>query len=150
MKHIEILKLICKYKELIDRAYKEKRVFNIPYELYEIGLFNKIGEYYYLNESYKNFVDTLLSRADYSYIAQDFEKEIKRLANLIEDYKTKKDNFTKDLIFEIVKNIFDGMKNRDKRVLALIEKLEGDKISDLEILIKEAKKILSDIEDVIK
>jgi hypothetical protein len=42
------------------------------------------------------------------------------------------------------------MKNRDKRVLALIEKLESDEISELEFLIKEAKRILEDVSEIMQ
>jgi hypothetical protein len=43
MKHIELLNLICRNRKIIDEAYKQKKLFSVPNELVEIGLFNKIG-----------------------------------------------------------------------------------------------------------
>ncbi|EDM23104.1 hypothetical protein [Caminibacter mediatlanticus] len=150
MKHIEVLNLICKYRKIIDEAYRseKKALISIPNELVEIGLFNKIGSFYYLNEAYINLVDTLLVRVDYSYVAEDFEKELKRLVELKEEYKLKKANALKELILKLINQIYQGMLNRDKKVLALIEKLENDELSSLDLLISEAKRILADVEDI--
>ncbi len=150
MKHIEALNLICKYKKLIDEAYRseKKALISVPNELVEIGLFNKIGGFYYLNEVYINFIDTLLVRVDFSYVAEDFEKELKRVIELKEEFKLKKSIALKELIFKLINQIYQGMLNRDKKVLALIEKLENDEVSELDVLIKEAKRILADVEDI--
>jgi hypothetical protein len=148
MKHIELLNLLCRHKKLIDQAYKEKKLLSVPFELEEIGLFNKIGGYYYLNEVYFNFIDTLLARADFSYVAEDFEKEIKKLLDIKNEYKITKSNYLRELIFKFLNKIYQGMKNRDKRLLGLIEKLENDEISELDFLIKEAKHILSSVEEI--
>ncbi|WP_457565124.1 hypothetical protein, partial [Caminibacter sp.] len=82
MRHIELLNLLCRYRKIIDEAYKHKKIISAPKELVQIGLFSKIGNFYYINEIYLNFVDTLLARADFSYVAEDFEKEIKKLKSL--------------------------------------------------------------------
>jgi len=150
MKHIELLNLICKHRKVIDEAYKQKRILSAPKELVEIGLFNKIGEFYYINEVYVNFVDTLLSRADFSYIAEDFEKELQKLIDYKKDYEIKKTSLLNELISSLITKIYQGMKNRDKKLLALIENLEKDEESNLDFLIKEAKKILKDIEEIIE
>jgi len=148
MKHIELLNLLCRYKKLLDDAYKQKKLLFVPQELLEIGLFSKVGGYYYLNEVYINFVDTLLARADFSYIAEDFDKELKKLIELKEEFKLNNSLAIKELIYQLLNKIYQGMKNRDKRLLGLIEKLENDEVSELEFLIKEAKNILKDIEEI--
>ena len=148
MKHIELLNLLCRHRKILDEAYRQKKLLSIPSELEEIGLFSKVGGYYYLNEIYFNFIDTLLSRADFSYIAEDFDKELKKLLELKEEYKLNKSNYLRDLIFKLLNKIYQGMKNRDKRLLGLIEKLENDEVSELEFLIKEAKSILGDVEEI--
>ena len=150
MKHIELLNLLCRHRKLLDEAYKNKKLLSVPHELVEIGLFSKIGGYYYLNEIYFTFVDTLLARADFSYVAEDFEKEVKKLIELKEEYKLNKSSFVRDLIYKLLNKIYQGMKNRDKRLLGLIEKLENDEVSELEFLIKEAKNILKDVEEIMK
>jgi len=150
MRHIELLDVLCRYKKLLDSAYKQKKLLSVPQELMEIGLFSKVGGFYYLNEVYFTFVDTLLSRADFSYVAEDFEKELKKLISLKEDYKYHKSPYISDLIYKLLTKIYQGMLNRDKRLLGLIEKLENDEVSELEFLIKEAKGILSDIEEIMR
>jgi len=150
MKHIELLNLLCRHRKLLDEAYKNRKLLSIPPELAEIGLFNKVGGYYYLNEIYYTFVDTLLARADFSYIAEDFEKELKKLIELKEEYKHNKTSYLRDLIFKLLNTIYQGMKNRDKRLLGLVEKLENDEVSELEFLIKEAKNILADVEEIMQ
>ena len=150
MKHIELLNLICKYKKVLDEAYKQKKLLSVPDELLKLGLFNKIGGYYYINEVYLNFVDTLLARADFSYIAEDFEEEVKKLLSLKDEYKLKKSSFISELIFKLFNKIYQGMINRDKRVKALIENLESDDRSELDFLIKEAKSILNRINELIE
>lgn len=149
MNHIELLNLLCRYRKTIDDAYKNRKLLSVPQELAEIGLFNKIGNFYYLNEIYFSFVDTLLARADFSYIAEDFDRELKRLAELKEEYKTVKTPFVRELIFKFLNKIYQGIKNRDKRIRGLIEKLENDEISELDFLIKEGKNILKDVEEII-
>ncbi|MEO1927560.1 MAG: hypothetical protein ABGX26_02610 [Nautiliaceae bacterium] len=150
MKHIELLNLLCRHRKILDEAYKQKKLLSVPHELVEIGLFSKVGGYYYLNEIYFTFVDTLLARADFSYIAEDFEKEVKKLIELKEEYKLNKSTFLRDLIYKLLNKIYQGMKNRDKRLLGLVEKLENDEISELEFLIKEAKNILKDVEEIMQ
>jgi hypothetical protein len=150
MKHIELLNLICKNRKIIDEAYKQKKLLSVPNELVEIGLFNKIGGFYYINEIYLNFVDTLLSRADLSYVAEDFEKELQKLIEYKSEYSLKRSKYLSEIITSLITKIYQGMKNRDKRVLALIENFENDKSSDLDFLIKEAKRILADIEDIMQ
>ncbi|NPA87434.1 MAG: hypothetical protein GXO01_01890 [Epsilonproteobacteria bacterium] len=150
MKHIELLNLLCRHRKLLDTAYKQKKLLSVPSELIEIGLFNKVGGYYYLNDIYFNFVDTLLARADFSYIAEDFDKELKKLSEMKEEFKINKSAHVKEIISKLLNRIYQGMKNRDRKVLALIERLENDELSDLEILIKEARRILADVTEIME
>jgi len=150
MKHIELLNLICRYKKIIDEAYRHKKILSAPKELVEIGLFNKIGGFYYINEIYLNFVDTLLKRADLSYILEDFEKELKKLMEYKNEYEINKSKVLNEIIVSLITKIYQGMKNRDKRVMALIENLEKDEENNLDFLINEAKRILIDVEDIMK
>jgi len=150
VRHIELLNLICKYKKILDEGYKNKKILSVPDEFLKVGLFNKVGEYYYINEAYLNFVDTLLARADFSYIAEDFEEEMKKLISLKDEYKLKKSSIINELIFKLLNKIYQGMLNRDKRIKALIENLENDDKSELDFLIKEAKSVLNRISEVIE
>ncbi len=150
MKHIELLNLLCKHRKILDEAYKHKKLLSVPNELVNIGFFSKIGGYYYINEVYLNFIDTILARADFSYIAEDFEEEVKKLLSLKEEYKLKHSSVISELIFKLLNKIYQGMQNRDKRVKALIENLENDSESELDFLIKEAKGILGRITEIME
>ena len=150
MRHIELLNLLCKHRKILDEAYKHKKLLSVPNELLNIGLFSKIGGYYYINEVYLNFIDTILARADFSYIAEDFEEEVKKLLSLKEEYKLKHSSVVSELIFKLLNKIYQGMQNRDKRVKALIENLENDSESELDFLIKEAKDILDRITEIME
>jgi len=149
MKHIELLNLLCRYKKIIDAGYKEKKLISVPKELVEVGIFNKIDNYYYINDLYLDFVNTLLARSDISYVFEDYEKELKRLIEYKEEYKVTKNSFYIDGMYKLVNKIFQGMQNRDKMILSLILGFERDNISDIDILIKEAKRILEEIESLI-
>ena len=150
MKHIELLNLLCRHRKLLDEAYKNKKLISAPKELVEVGLFSQIGGYYYLNEIYLNFIDTLLARADFSYIAEDFEEELKKVASLKEEYTLKHSRPIYELTLKLLNKIYQGMVNRDKRVKALIENLENDSDSELDFLIREAKNILVRITEIME
>jgi hypothetical protein len=149
MKHIELLSLLCKNRNLIDEAYKEKKLSFAPSNLVESGIFVKIGNYYYLNEIYLNFVNTILARADVNIVFEDYEKELKRVIEYKKEYEATNKEFYLESIFNMVNKIYQNMENRDKLILSLIVSFERDNISDIDILINEAKRILKEIEELI-
>jgi len=149
MKHIELLNLLCKQRKILDEAYKQKKLISVPKELVEIGLFIKIDEYYYLNEIYLNFINTLLNRSEIDFVFEDFEKELKRLIEYKNEYFATKNSFYLDGLYNLSNKIFQGMKNRDKMILGLIVSFERDNIREIDILIKETTRILGEIENLI-
>ena len=149
MRHIELLNLLCRHRKILDEAYKQKKLISVPKEFVEIGLFIKIDEYYYLNEIYLNFINTLLSRSEINFVFEDFEKELKRLIEYKNEYFSTKNSFYLDGIYNLANKVFQGMINRDKMILGLIVSFERDNISEIDILIKEATRILNEIESLI-
>ena len=117
MKHIELLNLICKHKKIFDEAYKNKKIISAPKELVQTGLFIKIDEYYYLNEIYINFANTLLARSEIDFIFEDFEKELKRVIEYKNEYFVTKNGFYLDFLYNLSNRIFQGMKNKIKKIL---------------------------------
>jgi hypothetical protein len=146
--HLDFLNLLCKNKSIIDEAYKRKKInFTPPSELVEIGFFQKVGKYYYINSTYINLIDTILKRAEIGDIAEDFDKELKRLSEYKKEYKEKKSAYLAEIIDKLLVKIYQGMQNRDSRLLSLIEKLEKED-NELDFLIKEANRIVSDIKEI--
>ncbi len=72
MKHLDLIKLVSKNAELIDRAYRQESIQNIEEKLVDSTLFIKINDRYKLNKNYLNFVDSVLQRVDYSKIFGDY------------------------------------------------------------------------------
>ena len=146
MKHLEFLNLLCKYRKIINEGYIRSKLISIPNELEEVGLFKKIGNYYYLNDSYKNFVNTILQRVDFDYIVEDLEKEIKRVEFLKEEFFNTSSLFVLEQLKNMVLKIFQTIQNRDKSLNSVLNMLEKDNKASLDFLIKEAKRIVNDIE----
>ncbi len=146
MKHLEFLNLLCKYRKIINEAYIRSKLISIPNELEEVGLFKRIGNYYYLNDSYKNFVNTILQRFDFDYIVEYLEKEIKRVEFLKEEFFNTSSLFVLEQLKNMVLKIFQTIQNRDKSLNSVLNMLEKDNKASLDFLIKEAKRIVNDIE----
>ena len=86
MKHIDLLKLLDRNAEIIDRAYRGESIQSVEAELLDATLFLKINKRYKLNKNYFNFADSILQRVDYSIIFGDYEKEYKELVKLKKRY----------------------------------------------------------------
>ena len=77
--HLELISILNRHKETLDKAYKGRMPEEIDQDLIETGIFLKIGHSVFLNDAYKNFIDTLLKNAEYETIFGSYEKESKRL-----------------------------------------------------------------------
>ena len=68
MKHSDLITLIYKHRDLIDRAFNGELIENIPKELLkEIPIFQEVAKRYELNDSYIQFANTMLKRVDANY-----------------------------------------------------------------------------------
>lgn len=149
MKHLDLIKLIYENRLLLDTAYKESTVSHVKSELLDINLFIKINDTYKLNQNYLNFVDTLLSRVDYSIIFGDYEKEYKELVKLKKYYSESGDAHYMERILNLVQNLYNKFKNRDLEIKSLIIKLESETSLDIDILLQNANDTLEKIYELI-
>ena len=149
MKHIELIKLIYDNRDILDSAYKKEQINSVSSELVDINLFIKINDSYKLNQNYLNFVDSLLSRVDYSIIFGDYEKEYKELVKLKKRYGESGDDYYIQRILDLTQNLYNKFKNRDLEIKSLIIKLESETSLDIDILIENANDTLDKIYELI-
>ncbi|MDF1877662.1 hypothetical protein JHD47_07495 [Sulfurimonas sp. SAG-AH-194-L11] len=150
MKHIDLLQLLDKNSELIDRAYRQESIQNVDEELLESTLFIKINERYKLNKNYLNFADSILQRIDYSIIFGDYEKEYKELIKLKKRYLESKNDYYKKSIEQLIENLYEKFYNRDREIQILIVRLENDTSLEIDILLENATDILEKIYELIE
>ncbi len=149
MKHIELIKLIYENRDILDSAYRQEHIASVKSELLDINLFIKINDSYKLNQNYLNFVDSLLSRVDYSIIFGDYEKEYKELVKLKKRYSENGDDYYMERIIDLVQKLYHKFKNRDLEIKSLIIKLESETSLDIDILLENANDTLDKIYELI-
>jgi hypothetical protein len=147
MNHWEFLSLLCTYREVVDEGFRLGRLGAVPPELEEIGLFLKIGDHYYLNSAYTQLVQTLLSQADFSYIVEGFERETALIRLLLERWRRDPIPSRLQRLSDQLVALFQGLKNRDRRLAGLVQRLEEELQLELDLLIEEATRILEEIEE---
>ncbi len=150
MKHIDLVKLLYKNLELIDRAYRQEHIHNVEEELLDSTLFIKINERYKLNKNYLNFVDSILQRVDYSIIFGDYEKECKELVKLKKRYLQTQNDFYKHSIEHLIENLYEKFYNRDREIQILLLRLENDTSLEIDILLENATDTLEKIYELIE
>jgi len=149
MKHSELLTLLHKHSDTIDRAYREESVQNVEQELLDTTLFMKINDRYKLNKNYLNFVDSVLERVDYSIIFGDYAKEYKELVKLKKRYSETHNDFYKISIEKIIENLYVKFYNRDREIQILLVHLENETSLDIDILLYNASSVLEKIYELI-
>jgi len=149
MKHIDLIKLLSRYDDVIDRAYRQESVYNIDEELLDSTLFIKINNRYKLNKNYLNFADSILQRVDYSIIFGDYEKEYKELVKLKKRFLDTQNDFYKNSIEKLVENLYEKFYNRDREIQILLLRLENDSSLDIDILLEHASDTLEKIYELI-
>ncbi len=150
MKHIDLLKLLDRNAELIDRAYRGESIVSIDEELLDSTLFLKINKRYKLNKNYSNFANSILQRVDYSIIFGDYEKEYKELVKLKKRYEQKKNEHYKKSIEHLIENLYEKFYNRDREIQILIQRLENDTSLEIDILLENATDTLEKIYELIE
>ena len=150
MKHIDLLKLLHKNRELIDRAYRGESIQGVDRELLDTTLFLKINKRYRLNKNYFNFADSILQRVDYSIIFGDYEKEYKELMKLKKRYIERGDAYYKKTIEHLIENLYEKFYNRDREIQILIQRLENDTSLEIDLVLENATDTLEKIYELIR
>ncbi len=137
MKHIELIELIYKNRDVIDSVYRGEKIFTINRVLEDTTLFIKFGEEYKLNRNYINFINSILQRVDYDIIFGNYENEYKELVKSRDRFiKTKKD-FYKISILRLIEDLYYKFSNRDREIRLLLLQLENDKVLDIDTFNRE-------------
>ncbi len=150
MQHIDLLNLLCKYKDLINQAYLQGSVQVANEELIQAGLFLKTSKGYRLNKSYIDFTNLLLQRVDYSIVFSDYEKEYKELLYAKKRFVQTKQPHFKEKMVHLIEDIYLKFINRDNEIKAMLIKMEHEHSLEIDILIDEAVRVLQKIKEIVK
>jgi len=152
MTHLQLIKLLSEYKDVIDLAYRsdEYSVDIVPQVLVDNMMFIKIGDKYKLNQNYILWVNSILDRVDYSIILGDYEKEHKELIKLKSRYISTNREHYKDEIISVIERIYMEFVYRDKSIASLLKKIENESSLEIDLLIEKANDILEMIGDLVE
>lgn len=150
MTHIKLLGVICKHRSVIDDAYNNSVVNDIPVELIESGIFRKIGKRYELSDSYTQFANTMLKRIDANYIFGDYAEEQKLLSECKKDYLEKGDKEYLRRIIPLIKKLYMRLSDRDSAINIKVTNIISDNDLSIDVVIKDAEDIDSRIEELVK
>ena len=147
MTHIELIEFIYTNREILDDIYKGKKI-TIPDELKNSRLVIQVGEVIELSESYRNFVDTTLSRIEYAVIFNTYHAELQELRTQKSRYlDEKKDHYLTEIL-SLLKTIFLKLDKRNQEIRTLLIKIENESSLDLDLLIEKAMDILEKIKEI--
>lgn len=149
MKHIDLIKLMYDYREIIDKAYKDGYVESVDERLASSALFIKVGDKYKLNKNYINFTDSILQRVDYNIIFGDYEKEYNELVKNRDRYLQSSNEHYKKAIIALIEDLYLKFHKRDTEIQTLLIRLENDTSLDIDLLIEKANDILEKIDQLI-
>lgn len=150
MKHSELIQLLYKHRNLIDRAYNGELIEDLPNELVkEVPIFQQVAKKYELSDSYMQFANTMLKRVDANYRFGDYNDEIKLLIEQKEIYQSTKDRVVLDRMKGLVRTLYKKIEQRDILINARINDIVNDNDASIELIIKDAKDIDARISELI-
>lgn len=142
MKHLELIELLYKHRELIDSAFKGEALENLPTELTDdAAIFQKVAKKYELSDTYTQFANSILKRVDANYTFGDYNEEIKLLVRLKSDYIETKERLLLLRIKQLVKTLYKKIEQRDILINARINDIVNDNDLTIEQIIKDATDI---------
>lgn len=150
MKHIELIELIYKHRHLIDEAFRGDEIRELPSELVgEAAIFQKVAKKYELSDSYIQFANGMLKRADANYTFGDYNEEIKLLMRQKADYLESGDSNLLFRMKELVRTLYKKIEQRDILINARINDIVNDNELSIERIIKDAKDVDARMTDLI-
>ncbi len=150
MKHIDLILLLYKHREIINKAYLGESFEDLPKELVKDTLmFQKVGKYYELSDIYLEFANTMLKKVDANYRFGDYNDEIKLLIELKETYQETKDRTILARIKSAVKTLYKKIEQRDILINYRINDIVNNNDLSIELIIKEALDVDERISELI-
>jgi hypothetical protein len=149
MTHIELLNIICKNKDKIDKAYIDGEVHDIPLDLIRSGIFRKIGRVYKLAETYNEFANIMLKKADIDIVFGNYIEEQKKLMKLKEEYLKSGELQYLNRIKVLVGKLYERLYDRDIGINAKVNDIISDNKLSIELIIKEAEDVDKRIAELI-
>ena len=151
MKHIELIELLYKHREIIDKAFLGEKVESLPRELIDdAAIFQKVAKEYELGDSYIQFANAMLKRVDANYTFGDYSEEIKLLAKQKSDYLETKEKRILYRIKELARTLYKKIEQRDILINARINDILHDNDLSIELIIKDATDVDNRISDLIQ
>ncbi|MBN2833138.1 MAG: hypothetical protein JXK50_07430 [Campylobacterales bacterium] len=147
--HQKLIELLSANNELIDKIYKNPTSVhskNIPFELYEKNIVLELGSAVDLNPFYRQFVNTVLLKADYSILFGNFDEHAKELVNLKKRYAETDDYSFIIKIKKLVHNLYVSIVMQNQQIESLLYDMENQISIELNKLIEEARLILDKVE----
>lgn len=150
MKHSDLISLLYKHRNLIDKAYNGETIDDLPSELVkEVPIFQKVAKKYELSDSYIQFANTMLKRVDANYRFGDYNEEIKLLIELKEIYQDTKDKAVLNRMKDLARTLYKKIEQRDILINARINDIVNDNNLSIELIIKDALDIDARISELI-
>lgn len=150
LKHLELIQLLYKYRNEIDKAYNGETLDDLPSELVkEVPIFQQVAKKYELSDSYMQFANTMLKRVDANYRFGDYNEEIKLLIEQKEIYQDTKDKEVLNRMKGLVRTLYKKIEQRDILINARINDIVNDNDLSIELIIKDALDIDARITELI-
>ncbi|WP_294966698.1 hypothetical protein [Sulfurimonas sp.] len=151
MKHIELIELIYKHRDLIDDAFKGEKIKHLPSELIDdVAVFQKVAKQYELSDSYTQFANAMLKRVDANYTFGDYNEEIKLLMKRKSDFLISGEKEILQRIKELVRILYKKIEQRDILINARVNDIVNDNELSIELIIKDARDVNERIEELIE
>jgi hypothetical protein len=149
LRHLELIEIIYRNRDIIDQAFKGDIIEFPPKELVDdVAIFQKVAKRYELNDSYIDFANTMLKKISANYTFGDYNEEIKLLVRLKEDYLQSSNPGILIRMKDLVKTLYKKVEIRDIAINAKVNDIIMDRDSDLEIVLKEAEDVTKRIDDL--
>ncbi len=146
--HQNLIKLLSDNSEIIDKIYKNPNLVNIstvPTILLKKGIVLQLGNIVNLNPFYRQFVNTVLLKADYSILFGNFNEHSKEILLLKKRYEESRDYSLIKRIKKLIYDLYTSIVLQDKQIKSLLYDMENQISIELNQLIEEAKLILNKV-----
>jgi len=149
MTHLKLIETINRHKEIIDKAYNNQEITEVPPALVESGIFRKVGKEIRLTDTYIQFANTMLMRADAVTAFGNYAEEQKLLLENKKAYLKKRDSVYLDRMIHLSEKLYERLYDRDNNINARISDIISDNKLSIEVVIKDAEDIDSRIDKMI-